>query len=484
MTTTIEINDVTRISRYVATSGQTLFTVPFAFYAVGDLKVYLNNTLLTYNAAPSDSTEYSVQGAGSTSGGTITIGTGGAALNDNVTIISDLPVERVTDFPISGPFQIEQLNEELDKLTIMISQNETALDKRVLRLSDFDDPTDINEIPDKATRALKVLGFDADGNPIASDGTLTGGLSQLAAVTPTGDQLFYINNSNEGALVDFTQFAVDFIDALSGLGDPDADAVLMWDDSADTWVLTTISNLLTQASRPSTRTFTGTTDTLVLADAGNRVQSTNASAVTVTIPPLADVAWTEGDLLEVKQGGIGTLTIAEGAGVTIESFGDVKESAGQNAILILRYEGSNIWALGGELDAGGAAPSEASTSEIFVGSETGKFVSPDKFRTATAPVTLTDAATIAVDFETGRNFTVTLGGNRTLGNPTNVQAGDSGVIYVIQDGTGSRTLAYASNWKAIGSAPTIDGTASVVNVFSYFARSSTAISLTYLGVEV
>lgn len=131
-----------------------------------------------------------------------------------------------------------------------------------------------------------------------------------------------------------------------------------------------------------------------------------------------------------------------------------------------------------------ALPSEASASEILVGSETEKFVSPDKFRTATAPATLTDAATIAVDFEAGRNFTVTLGGNRTLGNPTNVQAGDSGTIYVIQDGTGSRTLAFGSNWKHVGSAPTISTTASAVDVFSYFARSTTAITLSYLGTEV
>ena len=100
-----------------------------------------------------------------------------------------------------------------------------------------------------------------------------------------------------------------------------------------------------------------------------------------------------------------------------------------------------------------------------------------------APATLTDAATIAVDFEAGRNFTVTLGGNRTLGNPTNVQAGDSGTIYVIQDGTGSRTLTLASNWKPIGGAPTLSTTAAAVDVFSYFARSTSAITISYLGAE-
>ena len=54
---------------------------------------------------------------------------------------------------------------------------------------------------------------------------------------------------------------------------------------------------------------------------------------------------------------------------------------------------------------------------------------------------LTDAATITPDFSTGNNFSVTLGGNRTLANPTNLTAGQSGMIFVTQDATGGRTLA-------------------------------------------
>jgi len=60
---------------------------------------------------------------------------------------------------------------------------------------------------------------------------------------------------------------------------------------------------------------------------------------------------------------------------------------------------------------------------------------------------LTDAATIAVDASLGNYFTVTLGGNRTLGNPSNAIEGMYIVIDVIQDGTGSRTLAYGSAYK-------------------------------------
>jgi hypothetical protein len=98
---------------------------------------------------------------------------------------------------------------------------------------------------------------------------------------------------------------------------------------------------------------------------------------------------------------------------------------------------------------------------------------------------LTDAATIAVDMSVGNNFSVTLGGNRTLGNPTNLTAGQSGVIFITQDGTGSRTLAYSSYWDfPNGTAPTLTTTASAVDVLVYTVRSSTSIAaqlLTNIG---
>lgn len=93
-------------------------------------------------------------------------------------------------------------------------------------------------------------------------------------------------------------------------------------------------------------------------------------------------------------------------------------------------------------------------------------------------IALTDAATIAVDMSLGNNFSVTLGGNRTLGNPTNLTAGQSGIIYVTQDATGSRTLAYSSYWKFPGgTAPTLTTTANAVDALVYTVRTSTSITV-------
>lgn len=89
---------------------------------------------------------------------------------------------------------------------------------------------------------------------------------------------------------------------------------------------------------------------------------------------------------------------------------------------------------------------------------------------------LSDGASITPDFSASNNFSVTLGGNRTLENPTNLTAGQSGVVFISQDGTGGRTLAYGSYWDfSGGTAPTLTTTASAVDCLVYAVRSSTSI---------
>lgn len=160
----ILINDNSARVQYTATSGQTVFTVPFEFFANADLKVYQNSTLKTIT------THYTVTGAGVTGGGTVTFVTG-ATLNDVITIVRDVAVARTSDFPTSGPFVINDLNTDLDRLTAMVQQQETKL-ARTLRLDDFDTPNTFTVLPAKATRASKLLSFDANGN---SETTLSAG---------------------------------------------------------------------------------------------------------------------------------------------------------------------------------------------------------------------------------------------------------------------------------------------------------------------
>ena len=92
-------------------------------------------------------------------------------------------------------------------------------------------------------------------------------------------------------------------------------------------------------------------------------------------------------------------------------------------------------------------------------------------------VSLTDAASIAVNMALGDNFAITLAGNRTLGAPAGVTPGQTGYIYVAQDGTGSRTLAFATAYVFVsGTAPTMSTGANAVDLLVYNARTTTAIS--------
>ena len=89
---------------------------------------------------------------------------------------------------------------------------------------------------------------------------------------------------------------------------------------------------------------------------------------------------------------------------------------------------------------------------------------------------LTDGTNISIDFNVGQNFTVTLAGNRTLDNPTNCVAGQVGSIFVVQDGTGSRTLAYGGNWDfTAGTAPTLSTDADAIDRLDYIVHTSTDV---------
>jgi hypothetical protein len=89
---------------------------------------------------------------------------------------------------------------------------------------------------------------------------------------------------------------------------------------------------------------------------------------------------------------------------------------------------------------------------------------------------LTDGSSITPDLADSNNFSVTLGGNRTLANPSNIVAGQSGSFFITQDGTGSRTLAYGSYYDfAGGTAPTLSTTAAAVDRIDYVVRTATSI---------
>lgn len=74
-------------------------------------------------------------------------------------------------------------------------------------------------------------------------------------------------------------------------------------------------------------------------------------------------------------------------------------------------------------------------------------VNPGHKHTASGVKVLTDAASVVSDWGISNRFRVTLGGNRTLANPLNALDGQTAIYEIIQDGSGSRTLAYDTKFK-------------------------------------
>jgi len=83
-----------------------------------------------------------------------------------------------------------------------------------------------------------------------------------------------------------------------------------------------------------------------------------------------------------------------------------------------------------------------------------------------------------LDFQTYQNFLLTFTGNVTLANPSTEAVGQSGFIIIIQDGTGSRTLALGTDYEtAGGSGLTISTAAAAVDVVPYVVKASGSIQL-------
>ena len=184
---TIASNKNTPRVAYTASANQLTFTIPFEFFAVTDIKVYNGTTLLTYDANADAVTEYSLTGTASDSdesyefgaGGTVTIGATGILNGSIITIIRDIVIERASDFPSSGSFDMKSLNTDLDKVYAKLADLDQHIDRSV-KLLDTDSITADMSLPAKATRASKVMAFASDGTIDVSNSTVD--VATIAAI--------------------------------------------------------------------------------------------------------------------------------------------------------------------------------------------------------------------------------------------------------------------------------------------------------------
>lgn len=148
------ISSQTPIIGYVANGVSTVFTFPFVILSSDDLKVSVNNALVT--------TGLTITGVGDRDGGTVTFSAPPAAASP-IILYREVSLERTTDYQENGDLLAGVLDDDLDRLWAAL-QDQAVIGSQALRVPVGET---VSPIPKASERALKALGFDALGQPIA-----------------------------------------------------------------------------------------------------------------------------------------------------------------------------------------------------------------------------------------------------------------------------------------------------------------------------
>jgi hypothetical protein len=188
----------------------------------------------------------------------------------------------------------------------------------------------------------------AAGVLTAADKTKLDGIATAATANSTDTQLrdrsTHTGSQTASTISDFAETARDTLGAALVAG---SNVTITPNDGADTITIAAAGD----TGIITTNSQSGTAYTFILGDTGLLVETTNSSAVTLTVPPNSSVAFQIGTTIALRQYGIGQATIAPGVGVTIRSRGSVYKLADQYAEAVLTKRATDEWMLSGDLSA-------------------------------------------------------------------------------------------------------------------------------------
>ena len=209
--------------------------------------------------------------------------------------------------------------------------------------------------------------------------SFTAGIGQLAQSSVIDAQFRAIESG-----FDLIQAAIDELQGLAGITDLRGFPASFSGQAGKYAVVNTAESSLEFVSggRLALKTIAGTSYELLATDAGKLLIFTNASAITVTVPP--DVL-AQGDVVCIRQGAAGRVTLAPGAGVTFASSDDLLSTRTQSAQIAVIADGSNQFGVIGERNAPSLDVALLAQANVFTKAQ------------AVTPVALTDAASIATD---------------------------------------------------------------------------------------
>lgn len=163
-----------------------------------------------------------------------------------------------------------------------------------------------------------------------------------------------VSNSLVTAKADLVTATGSGVPARLGVGANDT--LLVADSATSTglkWATLTASQIptLSSAKVPTLDIVAQTGNyTLALSDAGDLVEMGSASAITLTVPADASVAFPTGTKIDILQTGAGQVTVAGAGGVTVNATPGLKISARWGAATLIK-RASNTWVLVGSLTA-------------------------------------------------------------------------------------------------------------------------------------
>jgi hypothetical protein len=165
------IVEQTPYNESTANGVATVFPYTFELLDAADLVVYADGVEVP-------DSEYSVSGVGDQAGGNVTFTVAPA---DGVVILRsrEIALERDTDYQYNGDLREETLDRDFNR----VWQALQGFWARITGTLRAPYPEQLDEMPAAADRALKILSFDADGQPTATapvEGTATALALQLA----------------------------------------------------------------------------------------------------------------------------------------------------------------------------------------------------------------------------------------------------------------------------------------------------------------